>query len=108
MLKSNKEIVEKNMPLIEECLKYQFVKAKTEWDYLDDFRQDLYLILLTYDNEKLNDAYNNKHLNALITRMIRNQILSDRSYYYNDYKKFKSRSQDITINELNISDDETR
>lgn len=106
MPRSNREIVEENMALIEECLKYQFVRAKTEWEYMDDFRQDLYLILLTYDNEKLNNAYDNNHLNALITRMIRNQIHSDRSPYYDTYKKFKSKSNNLTIRELNIPDNE--
>ena len=102
---TNKEIVEiyLNNGLIKECVKYQFAKWK-QWEYQEDFFQDLVLILLEYDNEKLNDAHLNNHFNALVTRIIINNIYSKTSPFYKAYIKQSSREQDITEKELLIPD----
>lgn len=62
----------------------------------DDFFQDLLLILYDYDNEKLNDAYLNNHLNALVTRIIINNIYSQTSPLWTTYRKFSGKSDEIT------------
>ena len=102
---TNKEIVEiyLNNGLIKECVKYQFAKWK-KWEYQEDFFQDLVLILLEYDNEKLNDAHLNNHFNALVTRIIINNLYSKTSPFYKAYIKQSSREQDITDKELLIPD----
>lgn len=101
---SNKEIVDQNVPLIKKCINYQF---KRNAALSGDFFSDLYLILCDYDNEKLNDAYNNNHLNALITRIIINNLHSNTSQYYRQYRKFLSKTDDIQ-NLINDEDtDET-
>lgn len=104
---SNSEIVQIYLDnrLIKTCVECQFSKLKDR-QYEDDFFQDLVLILLEYDNEKLNNAHNNNHINALITRIIMNNIYSVTSKYYKNYIKFNSNSDEITKEVINISDEE--
>lgn len=104
---SNREILDiyLNNRLIKTCVECQFSKLKDR-QYEDDFFQDLILILLEYDNEKLNNAHNNNHINALITRIIMNNIYSVTSKYYKNYIKFNSNSDEITKDVINISDEE--
>lgn len=104
---SNSEIVQIYLDnrLIKTCVECQFSKLKDR-QYEDDFFQDLVLILLEYDNEKLNNAHKNNHINALITRIILNNIYSVTSKYYKNYIKFNSNSDEITKDVINISDEE--
>lgn len=104
---SNSEIVQIYLDnrLIKTCVECQFSKLKDR-QYEDDFFQDLVLILLEYDNDKLNNAHNNNHINALITRIIMNNIYSVTSKYYKNYIKFNSNSDEITKDVINISDEE--
>ena len=77
---TNAEIVEYYMNddnggnLPQKCVDCQFSKlAKTEpwkYQYKDDFYDDLIIILLEYNHEKLLNAHENGHMNALITRII--------------------------------------
>lgn len=72
--------------LVEECIKYQTIKAPKY--YVEELTQECWLWLLTYDIEKLNDAYENKHLNALITRWLQNQFYSKTSPFYKRYVRW--------------------
>lgn len=74
-------------------------------ELLEDFQQDLCLILLTYDNEKMNDAHSRNHMNALISRIITNNLFSKNSPYYAKYKRFADRTKEITQEELNLPED---
>lgn len=93
----NKEIVDANLDLIRTCVECQFTKVKDRFtkQFQDDLQQDIYIALIEYDNEKLNDAVSNNHLNALITQMIINSIWSKTSPFYRKYKKFVLKSDDI-------------
>lgn len=95
---SNKEIVDKYLNLIRECVDYQFAKVKSDVikNLKDDFYQDLIVTLYEYDNEKLNDVYENKHINALVTRIILNNIYSSTSQLFTTYRKFLSKTGEIT------------
>lgn len=105
---TNGEIVQRylNSGLIEKCVECQFAKVKNKSNK-EDFFQDLILILLEYDNKKLNNAHEHKHMNALITRIIVNNIFSKTSPYYKKYGKYASRAEEIT-NEMieTIADEE--
>ena len=94
---TNKEIVDKYLCLIKTCIDCQFSKLEL-WkkQYKDDMLQDLVEILLEYDIDKLIDADENKHMNALITKMIVNNIYSQTSQFYKKYIKFNSSTDDIT------------
>lgn len=77
------------------CIDYQLKKQPQHYPNRDDIIQDAWTFLLTYDIEKLWDAYTNKHLNALLTRYLQNQLFSKTSEYYRKYIKFDVLSEDL-------------
>ena len=89
--------------LVEECIKYQTIKAPKY--YVEELTQECWLWLLTYDMDKLTDAYLNNHLNALITRYLNNQFKSRNSPFYRQYKKWDERACDLTPKYNDIPDD---
>lgn len=95
---TNAEILEIYLDngLIRRCIECQFSKVEDK-QFMDDFFQDLCLIILEYDNEKLNNAHRNKHFNAFITRIIINNIFSNTSPYYRQYYKFMDKSNNVYI-----------
>lgn len=78
--------------LADRCLVYQ-----TRWEkdpfLKEEIAQELWLWLLTYDIEKLSDAYENKHLNALITRFLQNQLFSKNSEFFYRYRRVSEERQ---------------
>ena len=98
---TNKEIVEIYLEsgLLRKCLEIQFQKLPVgdRWkrQYMEDMWQDLIVFLMTYNNEKLNNAHHYNHINALVTRILQNQLYSDHSKFYIDYIKFGAKSDDI-------------
>lgn len=75
----------------------KFIKnaAKTTAPELDDLAQDIYLILLEMDEEKLVELYENKQLNYWIARIILNQYFSNTSPFFTKYRKFSHLSEQI-------------
>ena len=102
---TNKEIVEANMGLILQCVDCQFAKMSDK-RYKDDFTNDLILILMTYDNGKMNNAVENRHFNALVSRIIINNIFSMTSPYYASYKRFEDRRVEGYIKEYGEREEE--
>lgn len=98
---SNNDIVDKylNDGLLQKCVDIQFIKLPKsdywKFEYKNDFFQDLIVFLLTYNNEKLNNAHHYNHMNALITRIIQNQLYSDHSEFYLRYLRLQRRSIEI-------------
>lgn len=92
---TNEEIVLANKDLIDKCVDCQF-SGKENKTHKADFKADLLIYLLEYDNEKLNDAVENNHLNALITKVIRNQIFSFSSKYWRQYERWDTKKDDIS------------
>jgi hypothetical protein len=92
---TNKEIVENNLELVRTCVECQF-SGKKDKKYKDDVFQDVCVYLLDYNNDKLNDACANNHLNALITKVIRNQIFSRSSKFWRQYERWEQRTEDIS------------
>lgn len=94
--KSNLAILEENLDLLKECIEFQFLKLckldPGKRQFKEDLFQDVAVWILTYDNEKLNDAYRNKHVNALFTRIIQNQIYSNSSKFYRQYIDYDKRA----------------
>ena len=69
-------------------------------DYPDDLAQEIYLILLEYDKEKIEDIYNKNQINFFISRIITNQAFSKNSPFYLNYKKW-----DLNKEELDFDND---
>lgn len=113
----NREILEYYMNddnggnLVWKCVNYQFARLKENesWkmQFREDFYHDLIIYLLTYDNEKLNNAHDNGHFNALVTRIIQNQIYSSSSKFYIQYLKFDLHSSDLNwaVDEDTVDDE---
>lgn len=95
---TNRDIVDIYLKsgLIKQCVDCQFSNVKDK-QFKDDFFNDLIIILYEYDNAKMNDAHSNHHFNALISRIIINNIYSKTSPYYKSYRKFMDRAgEEIT------------
>lgn len=67
-------------------------------DYPDDLAQEIYLILLEYDKEKIEDIYNKNQINFFISRIITNQAFSKNSPFYLNYKKWDFNKEELDFN----------
>ena len=63
---------------------------------LKDLAQMVYLILLEYDETKLQDLWINEQMGFFLARIIINQYRSSNSPFHTIYRKFRERSEDIT------------
>lgn len=89
---TNREIVNDHLDLIKRCVECQF-KGKPDMQNMEDFYHDL--ILYLYDYPKLMNAYENGHLNALITKIVIQNLYSKTSVYDKVYRRFGRISDDI-------------
>lgn len=64
---------------------------------LRDLCQMVYLILLEYDEAKIQDLWENGEINFFIARIIINQYRSSNSPFYSLYRKFQDRSVSIGV-----------
>jgi len=87
---TNNEIIEPLLSDIREWCENTCKKA----DLVDDLYQEIVLVLLTYDNEKLNTAKDNKWLKYFIIRIISNNCNSSTSPFYIKFRKFNLELQD--------------
>ena len=60
-----------------------------------DLCQDLYICLLELDTNLINKLYKNNELRYYIVGMVKNNLFSTSSHYYNQYRKFSINSSDI-------------
>ena len=105
IIERNREIVEKYIEngLIDDCVSFQFAKVK-EKQYMEDLKNDLILELYSY--KKLAQVEKEGHMNALVTRMIRNNVYSSTSWYYRRYIRPDRQADEITEKERQIPDGE--
>lgn len=89
--------------LDQRCIAYNTNRCRDK-ELVKDLFQELWLWLLVYDLDKLMDAYQNRHLNALITRWIQNNYFSKSSPFYRNFRKFNDISDELTPAEYNIPD----
>ena len=69
--------------------------SKNPFDYPQDLIQDIYLILLNSDENLIVALYNKGELGFYILRIVRNQLLSKNSPYYQKYIRFLANSDEI-------------
>ena len=69
-----------------------------------DFVQEIYMILLEYDKEKIIDMYNKKQLKFFIVGIITRQYNSCTSPFYKKYKKYYQYIDGNYINNENNED----
>ena len=83
---TNNEILIHYYPLIQQCVMFQC--RKYGWlKHMNDILQDICLIILDYDNQKLNTTHQEKHFNAFVTGILVRQLYSVNSPAYKKYKK---------------------
>ena len=70
--------------------------SKNPFDCPEDLIQDVYLLLLEKGDKLIVDLYERGELAYYLLRVVRNQLLSKNSPYYQKYIRFKSQSDDIT------------
>lgn len=84
---STKKVVEKMV---------QNIAHQTLSPELKDLCQMVYLILLEYDESKLQDLWENHQMNFFLARIIINQFRSSNSPFHMTYRRFQEKSVDIT------------
>ena len=72
-------------------------------DDLSDLCQMVYLILLEYNEQKLQDLWSNNQMNFFLARIIINQFRSSNSPFHMIYRKF----QTMVDKEISVTDDKT-
>lgn len=73
--------------------------SKKTTEHVRDLAQDIYIVLLEKPEEKIVELYNKNELIFFISAIVRNQVFSTTSGYY---KQYKSTSNFLNIDELNI------
>ena len=87
---TNSEILNLNYKLVQQCVMYQ--TKKYGWlANKDDILQDVCLIILEYDNNKLNKIHNDNKMNCFVTGILVRQLYSKNSPAYKKYKKDNER-----------------
>ena len=71
---------------------------------IDDFVQEIYMILLEYDKDKIIELYKKKQLKYFIVGIISRQYNSSTSPYYKKYKKYYQYIDGNYINNENNED----
>ena len=71
----------------------------------DDLESEIYIQLLNYDNEKLNQAYqnngkaynNNNQINNIIASIAKNLYYSTTSFFYAKYRRLRKTSKSLSL-----------
>lgn len=63
--------------------------------YRDDLLQECYLILLEYDQQKIEDIYNKGDIKFFLSKIVCNQYNSKTSPFWKKYKKYYAIKDDI-------------
>ena len=71
---------------------------------IDDFVQEIYMILLEYKKDKIIELYNKKQLKFFIVGIVSRQYNSNTSPYYKKYKKYYTIIDGNYINNENNED----
>lgn len=69
--------------------------SRNPFDCPRDLIQDIYLLILTKDDDLVVNLYNKGELGYYILKIVRNQLLSKNSPYFYTYIRFGSSSEDL-------------
>lgn len=70
----------------------------------EDLIQEIYMVLLEYDEEKLRTLYDNNQLNFFLVRIVKNQYFSKTSPFHRKYRKYYDIINDGDVFENNDDD----
>lgn len=95
-----KELYEKN--IVKDIIKNMRVNLLDA----DDLEQEIYMILLEYDRNKIVELYTNKQLKYFIVGVIQRQYNSKTSPFYKKYKKYYTLVDENVVNAVEIMDED--
>lgn len=72
---------------------------------IDDLEQEIYMILLNYNQEKIIQMWEKKQLNYFVVGVITRQYNSKTSPFYKKYKKYYKYIDGNFVNNEDISED---
>lgn len=84
-----------NYTLIRTCCRFQVNKYSIPLDLHNDVLQLVCLVILEYDNAKLNKIVEENHLNAFVTGILTRQLYSRNSPFYREFRKFQNITSSI-------------
>ena len=84
-----------NYALIRTCCRFQVNKYSIPIDLHNDVLQLVCLVILEYDNAKLNKIVEENHLNAFVTGILTRQLYSRNSPFYREFRKFQNITSSI-------------
>jgi hypothetical protein len=73
--------------------------------YIDDLEQEVYMILLEYDKDKIVELYERKQLKYFIVGIITRQYNSKTSPFYKKYKKYYQYIDGNYVNNEDVEED---
>ena len=82
--------------LVERIVNKLLSSSKNPFDCPEDLIQEIYLLLLQKDDDLIVNLYNKDEIGFYLLKIVRNQLLSKNSPYYQKYIRFQSNSDDIT------------
>ena len=85
-----------NAQLVEKIVYKLLPASKNRFDCPADLVQDIYILLLTKDDNLIDNLYQKKELGYYILRIAKNQLLSCNSPYFYTYIKFNNSCDDIS------------
>ena len=80
-----------------ETMVQNIAHARTLTADLCDLCQMVYLLIMTYDPEKITDLWENEQINFFLARVIRTNLTSPRSPYNAQITRFRQRSNPLMI-----------
>ena len=82
-----------------------FANMRIQKEEFDDLKQEIYIIILDYDREKIIEMYEKKQLKYWLVRVISNQYFSKYSTYYYKYRKYYEMIDKNNLNKDNNEDE---
>ncbi len=70
-----------------------------------DLAQLVYMILLTYDEDKIVELWENDEMNYFLVHCIELQYYGRRTPYYNDIRRFRLQTKELTDRETELPDE---
>lgn len=84
--------------LIARCVAYQCRIAHVTADR-KDIQQDLCERLLKLDNKRMNEIHAAHRMNAFVTKVLRTELMSNRSAYHYTYRRYQFGAHVVLLND---------
>ena len=81
--------------LVDRIVNKLLSSSKNPFDCPEDLIQDIYLLLLQKNDDLIVNLYNKDEIAYYLLRVVRNQLLSKNSPYYQKYIRFLANSDEI-------------